>query len=205
MSRMVVGLGPAPDPRGYNTNDPKVLRRYKRADRLFRGAEKAFNTLKKLRKRRKKQKGTPEAGRIQRRINALRKRKDKLLKMSRSIKIGERRIDKYKDKGRDRDRDRGRDRDIVRVRDRGIDRGRDRDIVSDKMVSIRDRGEDRGRKSTGGFFSGRDKDRSTREEGGRRSTGGLFGGSREFSSKKGRSGRVYVQSTEKKDDRGERR
>ena len=187
---MVVGLGAAPDPRGYNTNDPKVLRRYKRADRLFRGAEKAFNTLKKLRKRRRKQKGTPEAGRIQRRINALRKRKDKLLKMSRSIKIGERRIDKYTDKGRDRDRDRD--------RDRGRDRGRDRDIVRD-----RDRDRDRGRKSTGGFFSGGGSDRSTREDRGTKPTGGFFGGKDKdsgFSKVKGRSGRVYYRSDGNKDD-----
>ena len=168
---MVVGLGAAPDPRGYNTNDPKVLRRYKRADRLFRGAEKAFNTLKKLRKRRRKQKGTPEAGRIQRRINALRKRKDKLLKMSRSIKIGERRIDKYTDRGRDRDRDRDRDR--GRKSTGGFFSGGGSD---------RSTREDRGTKPTGGFFGGKDKDSG-------------------FSKVKGRSGRVYYRSDGNKDDR----
>ena len=203
---MVRGLGAAPDPRGYNTNDPKDLRRYQRADRLFRGAEKAFNTLKKLRKRRRKQKGTPEAGRIQQRINRLKERKDKLLKMSRSINIGGRK-DKYTDRERDRDRDRGRDRgkdrDIVSgkmisIRDRGRDRGRDRDIVRD-----RDRDRDRGRKSTGGFFSGGGSDRSTREDRGTKPTGGFFGGKDKdsgFSKVKGRSGRVYYRSDGNKDD-----
>ena len=177
---MVSGLGPEPDPRRLDTNDPKVMRNYRRRLRNFKKAEKAFNLIKKLRKRRKKQKGTPEAGRIQRRINALRKRKDKLLKMSRSIKIGERRIDKYTD----RDRGRDRDRDIVRDRDRDRDR-------------------DRGRKSTGGFFSGGGSDRSTREDRGTKPTGGFFGGKDKdsgFSKVKGRSGRVYYRSTGSKDD-----
>ena len=38
-----------------------------------------------LRKRRKKQKGTPEAGRIQRRINALRKREDEFEEMQKKF------------------------------------------------------------------------------------------------------------------------
>tara|TARA_R100000455_G_C6203022_1_gene73112 strand:+ start:64 stop:624 length:561 start_codon:yes stop_codon:yes gene_type:complete len=185
MSRVVRGLGPAPDGRGINT--PKEIRKYKRATRLFRGAEKAFNLIKKLRKNKRKQRGTPAADRIQQRINRLKERKDRLLEKSRSINYRDRPKDygankapnpRYEDFDKGRGRDRGRDRGIDRGRDKGRDRG----------------GEDRGRR----FFGGRDKD------GGRKSTGGLFGGSREFSSKKGRSGRVYVQSTEKKDDREER-
>ena len=79
MSRVVRGLGPAPDGRGINT--PKEIRKYEKASRLFRRAEKAFNTIKKLRKRKKQQKGTPKADRIQQRINRLKERKDKLLAM----------------------------------------------------------------------------------------------------------------------------
>ena len=170
---MVSGLGPEPDPRRLDTNDPKVMRNYRRRLRNFKKAEKAFNLIKKLRKRRKKQKGTPEAGRIQRRINALRKRKDRLFEMSR-----------IKNLKSDSDRGRDRDRDIVRDRDRDRDR-------------------DRGRKSTGGFFSGGGSDRSTREDRGTKPTGGFFGGKDKdsgFSKVKGRSGRVYYRSTGSKDD-----
>tara|TARA_R100000388_G_scaffold77134_1_gene56138 strand:- start:1062 stop:1601 length:540 start_codon:yes stop_codon:yes gene_type:complete len=179
MSRVVRGLGLEPDPRGLDQNDPKVMRNYRRRLRNFKKAEKAFNLIKKLRKRRKKQKGTPEAGRIQRRINALRKRKDRLFEMSR-IKNLKSDSDRGRDRGRDRDRDRDRGRDIVRDRDR-----------------------DRGRKSTGGFFSGGGSDRSTREDRGTRSTGGLFGGKdkdSDFSKVKDRSGRVYYRSRGNKDD-----
>ena len=132
MSRVVRGLGPAPDGRGINT--PKEIRKYEKASRLFRRAEKAFNTIKKLRKRKKQQKGTPKADRIQQRINRLKERKDKLLEKSRSIKYR----DRPKDYGSDRVKNPRRDRD----RDRGRDRGRDKDIVSGKMISIRDRGRD---------------------------------------------------------------
>jgi len=84
MSRIVRGLGPAPDGRGINT--PKEIRKYKKATRFFRKAEKTFNLIKKLRKRKKQQKGTPKADKIQQRINKLKKRKDRLLEKSRSIK-----------------------------------------------------------------------------------------------------------------------
>tara|TARA_R100000406_G_scaffold83186_2_gene65628 strand:- start:115 stop:612 length:498 start_codon:yes stop_codon:yes gene_type:complete len=142
MSRVVRGLGLEPDPRGLDQNDPKVMRNYRRRLRNFKKAEKAFNLIKKLRKRRKKQKGTPEAGRIQRRINALRKRKDRLFEMSR-IKNLKSDSDRGRDRGRDRDRGRGRKSTGGFFSGGGSDR------------STR---EDRGTRSTGGLFGGKDKD-----------------------------------------------
>ena len=144
MSRVVRGLGLEPDPRGLDQNDPKVMRNYRRRLRNFKKAEKAFNLIKKLRKRRKKQKGTPEAGRIQRRINALRKRKDRLFEMSR-IKN----LKSDSDRGRDRGRDRDRDRDRGRKSTGGFFSGKDKD---------RSTREDRGTRPTGGFFGEKDKD-----------------------------------------------
>ena len=204
MSYYVPGVGFEPDPRVLDRDNPKAVRRYKRASRLFRGATKAYDLIQKLRKRKKQQKGTPKANRIQQRINRLKERKERLLEKSRNIKSwGKKRPpsdrDKRGDRDRDRDRDRGRGKDIVR--DRVRDRDRDRDIV-------RDRDRDRGRKSTGGFFSGKDKDRSTREDRGTRPTGGFFGGKdkdSDFSKVKDRSGRVYYRSRGNKDDWEERR
>ena len=132
MSRVVRGLGPAPDGRGINT--PKEIRKYEKASRLFRRAEKAFNTIKKLRKRKKQQKGTPKADRIQQRINRLKERKDKLLEKSRSIKYR----DRPKDYGSDRVKNPRRDRD----RDRGRDRGRDEPV---RKMRIDENTERRGR------------------------------------------------------------
>ena len=134
---MVVGLGLEPDPRALDRDDPKAVRRYKRASRLFRGAEKAFNTIKKLRKRKRKQKGTPKADKIQQRINKLKKRKDRLLEKSRNIKSWhfdrdriEKQGDKRGDRGRDRDRDDDRGRKMInRDDDRGRKMRRDDDRV----------------------------------------------------------------------------
>ena len=53
MSYFVRGVGFEPDPRGLDRDDPKAVRRYKRASRLFKGATKTFDLIQKLRKRKR--------------------------------------------------------------------------------------------------------------------------------------------------------